>query len=308
MAYRIHTGNWMNGTWLTGVCGALVALAVAVGFKGTSVSESQLEQTRAASVARPRLPAYPPAMGGPDVVQPAPLNAAGSRKAIVDNADLYSAVSKITTHSPTIDKLAASEVLMACASFRPKSPREPVELAAAQQLEERCAGIRQNMRRDDALEKAVELRASAEDDPSPLGRLTSLSQRSGVGSARWQSDDLALVSDALVSSDSVLVSEAIRALSSHLNDGSPDSRLRTQALAHAAGSNAREATDERTAFDALLACASLGRCSDDSAVARMNLDSALFGIRERSEIKRLVEQYRLALRRGITASELLAMR
>jgi len=247
-------------------------------------------------------------MGGPDVVQPAPLDAAGSRKAIVDSADLYSAVSKITMRSPTIDKLAASEVLMACASFRPKSQREPVEQAAARELATRCAGIRQNMRRDDALERAVELRASAEDDPSPLGRLLALSQRSGAGSARWQSDDLALVSAALVSRDSVLLSEAIRALSSYLNDGSPDSKLRTQALAHAAGSNALDTTDQRTAFDALLDCANLGRCSDGSAVARMTLDSTPFGIRERSEIKRLVEQYRLALRRRVTASELIAMR
>ena len=297
----------MNSTWVTIGCGALVALATAIGFKGTAVSENRLEQTRAASVASPRLPAYPPAMGGPDVVQPAPLKAAGSRKAILDSANLYSAVSKITINSSTVDKLAASEVLMACASFRPRNRREPVEQAAAQQFAERCAGIRQSMRRDDALKKAVELRASAEDDASPLGRLIALSQRSSAGGARWQSDDLALVSAALVSSDTVLQSEAIRALSSHLNDGSPDSGLRAQALAYA-GSNARDAHDERNTFDALLDCINLARCAGDSAIARMDLDSALFGIRERAEIKRLVEQYRLALRSGTRASELLAMR
>ena len=90
------------------------------------------------------------------------------------SADLHAVVSKITVQSPTIDKLAASEALIACAEFRPRRKWEPEEHAAARELAERCAGIRQNMGRNGAIDKAVELRASAEDDPSPLGRLAIL--------------------------------------------------------------------------------------------------------------------------------------
>ena len=170
--------------------------------------------------------------------------------------------------SPTIDKLAASEALLACAEFRPRRKREPEEQAAAQELAVRCAGIRQNMRRNDAIDKAVELRASAEDDPSPLGRLVALARRSDAGKARWHAAEFALVGEALRSGDSVLISEAIRALHAQLDDGLPDSKLRSQAFAQAADSYVLHKGDQRTVFDALVDCANLGRCANDSGRAR----------------------------------------
>ena len=247
-------------------------------------------------------------MGGPDIVQPAPPTASESRNRIVDSADLYAVVSKITVQSPTIDKLAASEALIACAEFRPRRKWEPEEHAAAHELAERCAGIRQNMRRNDAIDKAVELRASAEDDPSPLGRLVALARRSDAGKARWHAAEFALVNEALRSSDPVLISEAIRALHVQLDDGLTDSKSRSQAFAQAADSYVLHKGDQRTAFDALVDCANLGRCANDPARARTQHDSVAGGARERSENQRLVEQYRLALQRRSTAAELLAIR
>jgi hypothetical protein len=288
-------------------CGAVIALAAALKFAGTSVPALRVEQSPA-SRSEQRAPAYPPAMGGPDIVQPAITTAAESRNRIVDSDDLYAVVSRITTHSPTIDKLAASEALMACADFRPKGRREPAEQAAAQQLLVRCARIRQDMRRNGALDKAIELRTSAEGDPSPLGRLAALSQRSDAGRARWHAEDFALVSNALRSSDAVLIGEAIRALNAQLDDGLPDSKLRVQAFAHAANSYALLRIDQRTVFDALVDCANLGRCTNDSGSARIEHAIAPLGARERSEVQRLVEQYRLALQRGTSAAELLAIR
>ena len=196
---------------------------------------------------------------------------------------------------------------MACADFRPRRKREPEEQAAAQELAERCAGIRQNMRRNDAIDKAIELRASAEDDPSPLGRLAALSRRSDAGKARWHAAEFALVSEALRSSDPVLISEAIRALHVQLDDGLSDSKSRSQAFAQAADSYVLHKGDQRTAFDALVDCANLGRCANDPA-PRTQHDSVAGGARERSENQRLVEQYRLALQRRSTAAELLAIR
>jgi hypothetical protein len=285
----------------------LIALAAALRLAGTSVPASHVQQLQATN-SEQRSPAYPPAMGGPDIVQPAITTAAESRSKIVDNDDLYTVVSRITTRSPTIDKLAASEVLMACADFRPKGRREPAEQAAAQQLLVRCARIRQNMRRNSALDKAVELRMSAEDDPSPLGRLAALSQRSDSGRARWNAEEFALVSNALRSSDSVLIGEAIRALHAQLDDGLPDSKLRVQAFAHAANSYDLLRIDQRTVFDALVDCANLSLCTNDSDSARVEHDLAPLSARERGEIRRLAERYRLALQRGTSASELRAIR
>jgi hypothetical protein len=297
----------MSGRLILAGCGAVIALAAALQLAGTLAPASRVEQLQAAP-SEQASPAYPPAMGGPDIVQPAITTAAESRNRIVDSDDLYAVVSRITTHSPTIEKLAASEALMACADFRPKGRREPAEQAAAQQLLVRCARIRQDMRRNGALDKAIELRTSAEGDSSPLGRLAALSQRSDTGSARWHADDFALVSDALRSSDSVLIGEAIRALHAQLDGGLPDSKLRMQAFAHAANSYTLLRGDQRTVFDALVDCANLGRCTNHSGRARAEHDIAPVGAREQSEIQRLVEQYRLALQRGTSAAELLAIR
>ena len=297
----------MNLRLVVGGCGAVIALAAAFKLAGTSVPASRVEQLQAGN-SEQRTPAYPPAMGGPDIVQAAITTAAASRNKIVDSADLYVVVSTVTTHSSTVDKLAAAEALMACADFRPRRRREPAEQAAAQQLIIRCAGIRQNMRRNGALEKAVELRTSAEADPSPLGRLAALSQRPNAGRARWHADDSVLVNDALRSNDSVLIGEAIRALHAQLDDGLPDSKLRVQAFAQAANSYAPLRGDQRTVFDAFVDCANLGRCTNDSRSERAEHDIAPLGAREQSEIQRLIEQYRLALQRGTSASELLAIR
>jgi hypothetical protein len=292
---------------VAGCGGAVIALVGVVRFAGTSVPAARVEQLQA-SHSESRSPAYPPAMGGPDIVQPAIPTAADSRQKIVNNTNLYAVVSKVTLQSPTIDKLAASEVLLACADFRPRRKRDPDEQAAAQELAARCAGIHQSMRRNDAIDKAIELRASAEDDPSPLGRLVALSRRSDAGKARWYAAEFVLVSDALRSSDSVLISEAIRALYVQLDDGLTDSKSRSQAFAQAADSYVSHKGDQRTAFDALVDCANLGRCATDPARAHTQHDGVAGGARERSENQRLVEQYHLALQRRSTAAELLAIR
>jgi hypothetical protein len=297
----------MSGRILIAGCGAVIALAAVIRFTGTSVPASRIEQLQSSN-SEHRSPAYPPAMGGPDIVQAAPPTASESRNKIVNSAELHAVVSKITVQSPTIDKLAASEALIACAEFRPRRKWEPDEHAAARELAERCAGIRQNMGRNGAIDKAVELRASAEDDPSPLGRLATLARHSEAGKARWHAAEFALVNEALRSSDPVLISEAIRALHVQLDDGLTDSVLRLRAFAQAADLYVLHKGDQRTAFDVLVNCANLGRCANDSGRARMEHDSVAGGVRERSENQRLVEQYRLALQRRSTAAELLAIR
>jgi hypothetical protein len=244
-------------------------------------------------------------MGGPDIVQAIPP-LAESRKTILDSADLYAAVSLVTTHSSTVDKLAASEALMACADLRPKSKREPSHVDAARELAVRCANIRKNMRRDGAVEKAIELRESAEDDASPLGRLAAVSQRLR-GSARWQAGDFLLVDDALKSNDSVLLHAAMDALHTQLDDGSPDSKLRAEAFSYAADLELM-AVGQEAVFDRLAKCANAGRCAEDSAVMNIEHATAMYGARERFEIERLTKQYRSAFQRGDTASRLLAVR
>ena len=174
------------------------------------------------------------------------------------------------------------------------------------ELAARCANIRKNMRRDGAVEKAIELRESAEDDASPLGRLAAVSQRLR-GSARWQAGDFLLVDDALKSNDLVLLKAAMNALHTQLDDGSPDSKLRAEAFSYAADLELR-AVGQQAAFDRLASCANAGRCADDSAVTNVQRATAMYGARERFEIERLTMQYRSALQRGDTASKLLAVR
>ena len=294
----------MNRRWLIG-CGAVIALAAVVRFSGTSVPLSGAQRLQS-GVLEHRSPAYPPAMGGPDIVHAAIPTVAEGRRKIVDNTDLYAVVSKITAQSPTIAKLAASEALLVCAEFRPRRKREREEEAAAQELAARCAGIRQHMRRNDAIVKAVELRASAEDDPSFLGQLIALARGTDASKARWHAAEFALVGEALTSGDSVLITEAVRALHAQLDNGLPDAKLRSQAFAQAADSHLLHKADQRTVFDALVDCANLGRCANDSGRAE---DTDRTGsMRQRPEIQRLVGHYLLALQRGMPAQQLLTIR
>ena len=106
----------------------------------------------------------------------------------------------------------------------------------------------------------------------------------------------------------MLISEAIRALHVQLDDGLTDSWSRLRAFAQAADSYVLHRGEQRTAFDALVDCANLGRCATDPARARTQHDGMAGGARERSENQRLVEQYRRALQRRSTAAELLAIR
>lgn len=294
----------MNRRWLIG-CGAVIALAAVVRFSGTSVPVSGAERLQSDILER-RSPAYPPAMGGPDILHAVIPTVAESRRKIVDNADLYAVVSKITAQSPTIAKLAASEALLACAEFRPRRKREQEEEAAAQDLAARCAGIHQHMRRNDAIDKAIELRASAEEDPSFLGRLIALSRGSDAAKTRWHATEFALVGEALTSGDSVFIREAIRALHTQHDDGLPDAKLRSQAFAQAADSDLLHRADQRTVFDALVDCANLDRCANDSG--RAEGTGGTGSTRQRSEIQRLVGQYLLALQRGVPAQQLLTIR
>lgn len=285
-----------------------MVLAAALCFTGLSGPTPRIEPVHAVSSSDGRTPSYPPAMGGPDVAQPVMLTNSEVRKWIVESADLYSAVSKVTAQSPTIDKLVTSEILMACAYLRPQGKRAPVEQAAAQELVTRCAGIRQNFRRDGALDRAVELRVSAENDQSSLGRLLALSQRPEGRRTGWRAGDQTLVSDALRSGDSLLVREATRVLLAQLDDGSPDASLRIQAFAHAAELFALSDSGLRTNFHALVDCVSMGRCAADNGASKPERDMAHVGVREQSEINRLVQEYRLALLRRTTALELLSVR
>ncbi len=291
---------------MSGICGsvaAAMALAFAFGYAGTSVPVSHSELQ--ASYFVQRTPSYPPAMGGPEIVQPIPT-LAETRKLILDSADLYATVSLVTTHSSTVDKLAASEALLACADLRPKSRREPSQGDAARELAARCSVIRKNMRHDGAVDRAIELRESAEGDPTPLGRLVALAQRSD-GSTRWQAGEFLLVSEALQSNDLVLIAAAISALQTRLDDGSPDSKLRAKAFSYAADPHL-VAVGQQAVFDLLVNCANAGRCADDLAAKDTERLPAMYDARERREFERLTEQYRSALQRGDTASKLLGER
>jgi hypothetical protein len=280
---------------------ALAALAFAIIHAGTSVP---VDRSQAPAGSAARLPSYPPAMGGPDIVQPI-QTFAERRKAILDSADLHATVLLITTNSSTVDKLAASQALMACAELRPKRLREAGQATAAQELAARCAGIHKHLRHDGAVERAIELRESAERDASPLGNLIALSRRTH-NTARWQADDLQLVSDALRSNDPVRIDAAISALYVHLDDGSPDSKLRAEAFLYAADLHLT-AVGQQAVFDRLVHCANADRCEDADTVAASR-DAGMYGTRERLEIERLVRQYRLALQRGRTATEVLRIR
>jgi len=281
---------------------ALAALAFAIRYAGTSVLVDR-SQPPPGSVAA--LPSYPPAMGGPDIVQPI-QTLAERRKTILDSADLHATVSLITTHSSTVDKLAASEALMACAELRPKRKREAGQVTAVQELAARCAGVRKYLRHDGAVERAIELRESAERDASLLGGLVALSRRAHEN-ARWQAEDFQLVSDALKSSDLVRIDAAIGALHVHLDDGSPDSRLRALAFSYAADLH-RTAIGQQAVFDRLAHCANADRCEDGDTVATSQRVAGTHGTRERLEMERLIKQYRLALQHGKTATEVLRIR
>jgi hypothetical protein len=281
---------------------ALAALAFATIYAVTSVP---IYRSLPPANSAARLPSYPPAIGGPDSVQPIP-NLAERRKAILDSADLYATVSLITTHSSTVDKLAASEALTACAELRPKRKREAGQVTAVQELAARCTGIHKHLRHDGAVERAIELRESAERDASPLGGLVALSRRAH-SHVRWQAEDFQIVSDALKSNDLVRVDAAISALHIHLDDGSPDSKLRALAFSYAAEFH-RTAVGQQAAFDRLAHCANADRCEQGDTVATSRGVAASYGTRERLEIEDLTEQYRLALQRGKTATEVLRIR
>ena len=287
---------------LLAIAAAVAMAALAIGYAGTLVPAHR-SQPRASAVAR--APSYPPAMGGPDIVQPI-QTLAERRKTILDSADLYATVSLITTHSSTVDKLAASEALTACAELRPKRKREAGQVTAVQELGARCAGIHKNFRHDGAVERAIELRESAESDASPLGGLVALSRRA-YGNARWKAEDFQLVSDALKSNDLVRIDAAISALRVHLDDGSPDSRLRAEAFSYAADLH-RTAVGQQASFDRLAHCANADRCEDGDTVATHQGVAGTYGTRERLEIERLIRQYRLALQHGKTATEMLRIR
>ena len=280
-----------------------VGLAAMVRVTGTSAPVSRTAVSDADF--EHRTPAYPPAMGGPDIVRALPATAAAIRNKIVDSDDLYVAVSDVTMQSATIDKLAAAEALLACADLRPKRRHDPAEVAAME-LAIRCAGIHQRMRRNGAVERAIELRMSAEGDSSALGRLAWLAERS-TGSGGLQTTDLALVANALKSGDSVLVRAALDVLQVQLNDGLSDSKLRAQAFGHAAA-DVIDSLGQQAVFDRLVDCANAGRCSDDRNVADTDPIPALHTARQQSESKRLTGQYREALQRGATVSALLAIR
>lgn len=281
---------------------ALAALAFATIYAGTSVP---VNRSRPPASSAARLPSYPPAMGGPDSVQPI-QTLAERRKAILDSADLHATISLITTNSSTVDKLAASQALMVCAELRPKRKREAGQVTAVHELAARCAGIHEYLRHDGAVERAIELRESAERDASPLGGLVALSRRVH-GNARWQAEDFQLVSNALKSNDLVRVDAAISALHIHLDDSSPDSKLRALAFSYAADLH-RTAIGQQAVFDSLAHCANADRCEDGDTVATSQRVAGTYGTRERLEMERLIKQYRLALQHGKTATEVLRIR
>ena len=297
----------MNQNFVLLGCGVVVgvaALAAALQLVRTTATKSGGQQP---VIESNRAPSYPPAMGGPDLLQAAAVRPAEVRKRLVDSPDLYAAVSKITPDSPTVDKMVAAEVLAVCAELRPKAHRERAEERAAKELVTRCSGIRQSLRHDGAVERAIELQASAEGDASILGRLAALARRSASG-ARWHEGDVALVGDALKSGDSVLERAAIRAFEAHLDDGLPDSNLRARAFVAGAVSYMREEARHRTQFDALVDCVNAARCGESGGeLAQERFDG--IDARGQREFRRLAEQYRLAFQRGtVSATELLAIR
>lgn len=294
-----------NKTKIAIVIGATVAITAIVAFRSDSASVRRQEQPSAMGA---RAPSYPPAMGGPDIVvtarAPTPTQL---RAQVVDNPDLYAAVLRVNTTSSTEQKMAAWSVLNACINITRKNQRarNAAETAAASELGTRCATLQAGgMRLNEAASKANEFQRMADADNSPLGELLALSQRSLRGSINWYERETTLVTAALQSGDPILVREASRALSARIDDGSsPDAALRAAAFTFAV--DLYEQDRPGTQFDRLVDCAIGGRCAVASPAKKID---ERFAPTEQREVRRLLEHYRLALHRGVTADELLALR
>lgn len=250
-------------------------------------------------------PSWPPAIGGPDITKSSPEKPSALRARIVNAVDLNAAIKDIDVNSPTEAKLAAVDVLLACnMALRAKvKPKEGTpEFTAWDELTTRCGAIAA-LKRKDTLQRAESLQIAADSDDSRLGQLNALSQRSLTTRTLLQQNDLTLLTEALKSNDVLLVREATRTTYAQLNDGSPDSRVRSQALLLA---TELYRMDQATQFDHLVACANQGRCSAGWPSAQ--LEKAVKDPRELTEARRMVDVYRLALQQGITAPELLNLR
>lgn len=284
----------------TGAAVFLIAV-LAVAFKPSEQASVHPVQSTAVTTSSARV-SWPPAMGGPDIVKERQRMPTDVKREIVDSDEWLSLIARIDAASPTETKLGAWSILVAC-THAPREPRpfqSDAERSAIQALAARCEPI--NAALPNAMVRAAEVRRMAEADATPLGQLISLSKRSLQGSG-WEPYDAALVDAALRSGDSVLLVEANAALYAKLNDGSPDAALRAGAAQYALDSHI--GAHERPQFDRLAECAVASRCADRGPLDPIK---RYRGVREQTEIARLIEQYQLALRRNASLADMLAIR
>jgi hypothetical protein len=287
----------LSGRGLAGL-GFVFALAM---FSCQSLQRLDRQDHVGAST-QARSPSYPPAMGGPDNFPVRDRSATSIRRAIIESDDLLQGVIAVGPMSPTAAKLAASDVLMACFSFRQSKRPVSGQYAAFSALLTRCASVRRHFRRNDAIQLAIDLQISAEGDTSLLGRLASLAQQS---QNQIGGDEQQMITDGLRSGDAVVLRMAGDLVSTRLGRGLRDEEWLRVAFERALLRYAQENGYEQNPIDALAACASRGcRSGPDSD----DMEEVTIGVREALEIERLTALYFTALQQSRDMGYLIAIR
>ncbi len=283
---------------------AIVAVLGAAAFLVTGKKSQSTDSPAAFHLAVTQTPRWPPAIGGPDLVRVS-KTPESIRSKLVNAPDLFEVVNSIGVDSPIEEKMAATEILFACDLALRSKPKEATTLreAAWAELSSRCGNLA-NIKPKDVRKQAFILKdAINKGDDSELGKMAAYSQKALSTRVLLDPESRDRLDAALQSRDLLLVKEAVATVYGVLNDGSPDARVRTQALLYAAD---LFAMDHATRFDYLAACSQHGRCESNSPM--VPLERSFKDARELTEAKRIADQYRLALQKGVAVQELMAIR
>ncbi len=269
--------------------------------------------TVSASGAEPTRPKPESARSVELPLQPRPPLPSSLRAAVLDAPDPVAAVLAVRHRGRPEERAAAADLLSTCLSLwmRPGAHRSDMEQQAADTLRARCDGIYREWLPSQVIEMERELRNPGADDTSTLYGQTMALWHRVVRPGRRLPDgrDLSLLDQAIASGDLLLLRHAAVVLTSVIADGSPDSVLRSQALEQAFRDVLLQTYAPPSQFDAAADCANLGRCDQPRTDVNALAATPLFGpVREQTERQRLSAAYAEALRRGLPASELLAIR